>query len=247
MGSSMFVGLSGAIARLRQIDVVSNNLANADTVGFKRERIAFSSAFESAVSDLGVGDATGAPGRSFVVEAPGGIDASAGAFARTGEPLDAAIDGKGWFEIQTNKGSRYTRAGAFAVASDGTLVTQSGHPVLGAGGPIAAGDRGATILPSGDLVDRKGLALGRLRVVEFADPNALEPEGGNLFALRPDAAPPTEVKDVRVAAGSLENSNVQPVAELASLVLLQRAFEVSMRSIQSDDESTQRLIEELSG
>lgn len=246
MGSSMWVGLSGAVARLREIDVVSNNLANADTVGFKRERIAFSSALESAVSDLGVGPAAGAPGRAFAVEAPGGIDPTAGALAQTGEPLDVAIDGKGWFEIQTPEGMRYTRAGAFVVASDGTLSTQAGDPVMGAGGPIATGDGHATVLPSGDVLDRSGAAVGRLRVVEFA-PNALEQSGGNLFAPRPDAAPPTEVTDVRVAPGSLERSNVQPVAELAALVLLQRAFEVSVRAIQSDDESTQRLIEELSG
>lgn len=246
MGSSMWVGLSGAIARLREIDVVSNNLANADTVGFKRERIAFSSALESAVSDLGVGPAAGAPGRAFAVEAPGGIDPTAGALAQTGEPLDVAIDGKGWFEIQTPEGMRYTRAGAFVVASDGTLTTQAGDPVMGAGGPIATGDGHATVLPSGDVLDRNGVAVGRLRVVEFA-PNALEQSGGNLFAPRPDGPPPTEVTDVRVAPGSLERSNVQPVAELAALVLLQRAFEVSVRAIQSDDESTQRLIEELSG
>lgn len=246
MGSSMWVGLSGAVARLREIDVVSNNLANADTVGFKRERIAFSSALESAVSDLGVGPAAGAPGRAFAVEAPGGIDPTAGALAQTGEPLDVAIDGKGWFEIQTPEGMRYTRAGAFVVASDGTLTTQAGDPVMGAGGPIATGDGHATVLPSGDVLDRSGAAVGRLRVVEFA-PNALEQSGGNLFAPRPDAAPPTEITDVRVAPGSLERSNVQPVAELAALVLLQRAFEVSVRAIQSDDESTQRLIEELSG
>lgn len=242
----MWVGLSGAVARLREIDVVSNNLANADTVGFKRERIAFSSALESAVSDLGVGPAAGAPGRAFAVEAPGGIDPTAGALAQTGEPLDVAIDGKGWFEIQTPEGMRYTRAGAFVVASDGTLTTQAGDPVMGAGGPIATGDGHATVLPSGDVLDRSGAAVGRLRVVEFA-PNALEQSGGNLFAPRPDAAPPTEITDVRVAPGSLERSNVQPVAELAALVLLQRAFEVSVRAIQSDDESTQRLIEELSG
>ena len=161
--------------------------------------------------------------------------------------LRAAIEGNGYFEIETSKGSRYTRAGSFAIASDGTLVTQAGNPVLGAGGPIATGDGGATILPSGDVIDRKGLALGRLRVVEFQDQNALEPEGANLFVLRQGAAPPSQVADLRVAPGSLEHSNVQPVAELASLVLLQRAFEVSARSIQSDDESTKRLIEEMSG
>jgi flagellar basal-body rod protein FlgF len=243
----MWVGVSGAIARLREIDVISNNLANSDTVGFKRERVAFASALESAVSDLGVGPARGAPGRSFVVESPGGFDATTGAFAQTGGPLDVAIAGDGWFEVETARGPRFTRAGAFAVASDGTLVTQAGDPVMGAGGPIATGDGGATILPSGDVIDRRGIALGRLRVVAFEDPNALEPEGGNLFALRPDAALPAEVADPRVAPGSLERSNVQPVSELASLVLLQRAFEVSVRSIQSDDESTQRLIEELSG
>jgi len=247
MGSSMWVGLSGAIARLREIDVVSNNLANGDTVGFKRERVAFSSALQSAVSDLGVGPASGAPGRAFAVEAPGGIDPTTGALAQTGEPLDVAIDGDGWFEIQTPAGARYTRAGAFAIASDGTLTTQAGDPVMGAGGPIALGDGPATVLTTGDVLDRHGASVGRLRVVTFPEQNALEPAGGNLYVPRPDAAPPVEVADPKVAPGSLERSNVQPVAELASLVLLQRAFEVSVRSIQSDDQSTQRLIEEMSG
>lgn len=246
MGTSMWVGLSGAIARLREIDVVSNNLANSDTVGFKRERLAFATSLQTALSDLGVGPTEGAPGRAYTAEAPGGIDATPGAFMETGEPLDAAIEGPGWFEVQTAQGSRFTRAGGFTVAEDGTLVTPAGDPVLGEGGPINTGGGKARILPSGDVVDRLGVSVGRLRVVEFADPHALEPSGGNLFTPRADAAAPTPVDDVRVAPGSLERSNVQPVAELAQLVLLQRAFEVAVRSIQSDDESSQRLIQELS-
>jgi flagellar basal-body rod protein FlgF len=241
----MWVGLSGAVARLREIDVVSNNLANADTVGFKRERVAFSSALESAVSDLGVGPARGAPGRAFAVEAPGGFDPTGGALAQTGEPLDVAIEGPGFFEIETANGPRWTRAGAFVLSTDGTLVTHAGDPVMGAGGPITA-DGKATVLASGDVLDRSGLSVGRIKVVRFEDPNALVPEGGNLFAARPDAPPPVDVEDARVAPGALERSNVQPVAELAALVLLQRAFEISMQSVRSDDESTQSLIEELS-
>ncbi|RIK98936.1 MAG: flagellar basal-body rod protein FlgF [Proteobacteria bacterium] len=245
MGSSLWVSLSGAIAQLREIDVVANNVANADTVGFKRERLAFESALETAVADLGVGRAAGAPGRVFAAQAPGGIDMTAGAIQRTGGDLDVAIAGDGFFEVQTPNGTRYTRAGAFALSPDGTLVTQNGDAVLGEGGPIGAGDGRLVIRANGDVVDGDETPVGTLRLVRFEDPNALEPEGANLLRPR-EGALPLDAERVELVEGALERSNVQPVAELAGLVLLQRAFETSMRAIQSDDETTQRLIEEMS-
>lgn len=245
MSSALWISLSGATGRLQELDAVSNNIANGDTVGFKRERLVFSTALEAAVADLDVGPALGASGRVFPGVEPGGLDLSGGPLAATGAPLDVAIEGPGFFEIETVDGPRYTRAGAFVVGPDGVLVTPSGDTVLGAGGPITVGATAATILGSGDVVGPDGAVLGRLKVVGFETPGSLEPEGANLFRALPDAVA-TEVEDPRMAEGSLERSNVRPVEEMASLVMLQRAFETSMRAMQSDDESSRRLIEELS-
>jgi flagellar basal-body rod protein FlgF len=245
MGSSLWVSLSGAIAQLREIDIVSNNVANADTVGFKRERLAFESALETAVADLGVGPARGAAGRVFAMQAPGGIDLAPGAIQRTGGDLDVAIAGDGFFEVQTPNGPRYTRAGSFSLSTDGTLVTQNGDPVLGESGPISADESRLVIRATGEVVDTTDTAVGQLRLVRFDDPTALEPEGANLLRPR-EGAVPADVDAFELVEGALERSNVQPVAELAGLVLLQRAFETSMRAIQADDDSTRRLIEEIS-
>lgn len=244
MASGLWVGVSGALARVRELDVVANNLANADTDGFKAERIAFTTALETAVRDLGAGAARGASGRVFPAVAPGTLDLAPGPVARTGGALDAAIDGEGFFEVETPQGPRYSRAGAFALGADGALVTASGHPVLGDAGPISVPEGPAAIRAGGAVVDGSGAVVGRLRVVAFDDPRALVAEGGGLLRAAPEAAP-RAVADPRLVPGALERSNVRPAEQLASLVFLQRAFEISLRAMQSDDEATGRLIQEL--
>lgn len=245
MGSGTWVALSGALARLRELDAVAHNLANADTVGFKRERVAFTAALASAVADVGAGPARGAAGRVFPALVPGGLDLASGPIAHTGAPLDVAIDGEGFFEIETAAGPRYTRAGAFSLAPDGTLVTMAGDPVRGEGGPITAPEGDARILPNGEVVDREGQSLGRLAIVRFADPSALVAEAGNLLRVEGGVAP-EPVDDPRLVPGALERSNVRSVEELANLVLLQRAFDITIRAMQSDDDATRRLIQEMS-
>ncbi|MCL4684019.1 flagellar hook basal-body protein [Myxococcota bacterium] len=245
MSSALWISLSGASSRLQELDVVSNNLANADTVGFKRAQLVFSSVLETAVADLDVGPARGAPGRVFPGTDAGGLDLSIGPIAPTGGGLDVAIEGPGFFEVETLDGPRYTRAGAFVVGADGVLATPAGDPVVGEGGPIAVASGPARILGSGEVVDAAGTVLGRLKLVGFEAADALEPEGGNLFRVRPGSVQ-EDIAEPRFAEASLERSNVRPVEELAGLVLLQRSFDTSMRALQSEDESSRRLIEELS-
>lgn len=245
MSSALWISLSGASGRLRELDVVSNNLANADTVGFKRGQLVFSSVLETAVADLDIGPARGAPGRVFPGTDANGLDLSIGPIAPTGGGLDVAIEGPGFFEIETNAGLRYTRAGAFVVGADGVLSTPAGDPIVGEGGPISVPAGSARILGSGEVVDGSGAVLGRLKLVGFEAADALEPEGGNLFRARPDGVR-ADIVEPRFTEGSLERSNVRPVEELAGLVLLQRTFDTSMRALQSEDESSRRLIEELS-
>jgi flagellar basal body rod protein FlgG len=246
LGDGLYIAASGALARLRDLDIVANNLANADTIGFKRDRPVFQAVLESSLSGEDAAPIAGAPGRSFASVDGVASDFASGAAASTGGALDVALRGRGFFEVETPAGPRYTRAGAFQVAADGTLVTSGGLPVQGDGGPLQTGGRAAQLLASGELVDERGVALGRLRVVDFASPERLIKEGEGLYRSA-DGLEPETLESFELLPGSLEQSNVEPVRELAALVVLQRAFDAAMRTLTADDQTTRQLIQEVSG
>jgi flagellar basal-body rod protein FlgF len=245
MSTNLYVSTSGALSRLTELEILANNLANADTTGFKADQALFQAALEGALLNAKGLPAPGAPGLSFAAPREVRTDHAGGSVWRTGRPLDVAIEGSGFFVVDTPAGVRYTRAGSFVVGSDGNLATPSGYQVLGDGGPIAVGDSPARILTRGEVVDEAGTVLGRLRLEEFDDPTLLRKEGEGLFR-----APPMAVgfpsQGVSLLEGALERSNVHPVRELASLIILQRAFDVSMQILKSDDAATERLLQEVS-
>lgn len=242
MGNDAYIAASGASTQLRDLDVVANNLANVGTPGYKRSESIFRTVFEAALLDNEGHREPGAPGSAFVQTDLVGTDFGRGSSEHTGSPLNALIDGRGFFEVQTPDGLRYTRAGNFIVNKEGQLSTPSGEAVMGDGGPIVIGDADAHIEPSGALVDRSGNVFGRLKIVDFENQHALVREGQSLF--RPeDGVSGTPVTSVQVIPESIEGSNVQSTRELATLVILQRAFEVNLRAMRADDETTQNLIE----
>lgn len=242
MGNDAYIAASGAATQLRDLDVVSNNLANAGTPGYKRSESIFRTVYEAALRDANGDLQPGAPGSAFVRTDHVGTDFSRGSAQHTGSPLHALIDGRGFFEIETENGPRYTRAGNFIINRDGQLSTPSGQAVMGDGGPILIGDGDATIHPSGNIVDRSGNIYGRLKVVEFDDVHGLVREGHSLFRAGDDVTATPAVAPVLIPE-SIEGSNVQSTRELATLVMLQRAFETNLRAMQIDDETTQNLIE----
>lgn len=245
MSSGIYVALSGSLTRLRELDVLANNLANLETPGYKRELPVFAVALEASISDLTGEEVDGAPGRVFATTAETRLDLRPGSIAATGAPLDAAIDGPGLFVVETPAGERYTRAGSFVVSPDGELTTPDGFAVLGGGGPLRAGDRPVKLTASGALVDDRGQELGRLRVVTFSEPERLMKEGGNLLRA-PNGVEAETLPNPALVEGSIESSNVRPVEELASLVLLQRSFDSAMRLLQAQDQATSQLIREVS-
>ncbi len=246
MSDNVYVLASGALARMRDLDVIANNLANLSTSGFKADRTLFESALESQILGPDGRPAAGAPGRVFVGTAGTAAELEAGPLEQTGAPLDAAIRGPGFFAVETPAGVRYTRAGSFQVDAAGQLATPDGHPVLGDGGAIVATGRPLRILESGDVVDDRGELLGRLRVVRFDEPERLVKEGGNLFRA-PEGVTPRPVDSPDLAPGSLEGSNVSAVTELARMVMVQRSFEATLRASMLDDQATERLLQEFSG
>jgi len=245
VSDELYVATSGAISRLTQLETVANNLANAGTVGFKADRAIFHTALESALLSAKQRPTPGAPGRAFVETQRVVTDQSAGTTSDTGNPLDVAIDGPGFFVVETPGGARYTRAGSFRLDANAQLVTLDGHPVLGEGGPIEVGTRPVRILHDGSIVDDRQQLLGRLRIEEFDDPGALVKQGANLF-LAPARAVGIPSDNPTLIEHSVEGSNVQPVRELAVLMMLQRAFEANIQVMRSGDRNMERLIQEVS-
>lgn len=241
--SDIYVSASGAIARLQDLDVVANNLANVETTGFRRDLSVFEVSIETALRDRANEAIPGASGRSLAGVSGATSDFGSGGISATGRPLDVAILGPGWFEVETPDGPRYTRAGSFAVDPSRQLVTPTGNPVSGTGGPLTLGNGVPTISAGGEISDPSGAALGQLKLVDFERIDLLAKDGQNLYRALPGANP-VEIGP-NLATGSIERSNVNAVEEMSRLVLLQRAFDASMQILQQQDRSTERLLQEI--
>ena len=229
MENALLIGLSRQMALSHQLDIVANNVANIDTSGFKADNAAFSAYLMPGASDA---QFSGKDRRvSFVEDRASWIDFSPGAIQHTGNPLDVTIDGKGYFAVQTPRGERYTRNGAFAINASGQLVTSDGDQVLGNGGPITLQptDHNITISRTGILTVRDGAGTtsaqrGQLQIVSFDNPRALEKDGGSTFMAPPSVTANPAPAGTRVVQGALEKSNVRAVAEMARMIQITRSY-----------------------
>jgi len=244
MSTSLYVASAGASARLRELEFAANNLANASTEGFRADTPTFREALGASLLDASGEPTTETAIYVFTGSSGPSTRQRPGAFVRTDAPLDAAVDGEGFFSLQTPGGVVYTRAGQFRVDRAGLLVNPDGHPVLGDTGPIAVGPRSARIQPDGQVVDGDGEAIGRLSVMRFEDPSQLRKRGQNMFEA-PPLARRVPVDDASLIPGGLEGSNVQPMEELARLVALQRAFDASLQALEADDTASRTLFQEV--
>ena len=221
MPGGAYSALSGMRMRLDDLDRLAADLANAGTAGYKTERTsteearrAFASALDSAIDVTHGGQKT-----NFM---PGTI-------ASTGRDLDMAIEGPGFFEIETPAGTRYTRAGNFKVQADGLLTTMDGMPVTGDSGEITLPVGPVTVSSDGTISVNQTVA-GRIKVVNFENQEALVRESGTRFRA-PDGFEGTEVEDARIFARSLEQSNVSVVERVAVMTEVSRAFEALQKGI----------------
>jgi flagellar basal-body rod protein FlgF len=229
MQNSLLVGLSRQMSLSHQIDIIANNIANTDTTGFKADSSIFAEYLGSGASD---GDFSGKDSRiRFVQDQGSWIDLSPGAIQRTGDPLDAAIDGKGYFVVQTPRGQRYTRNGAFAVNASGQLVTNTGDLVLGTTGPInfAATDHDVIISTTGVVSARDGTGTlsvqrGQLQLVDFDKPQQLQKDGASTFQAPPNANQKPIAPGTRIVQGSIEKSNVRPILEMTRMIEIMRSY-----------------------
>lgn len=237
MDNSSYISLSLASALQRSMDVTANNLANLNTAGFKSER----SVFESIV--LAQGDIEDGDDVSFVQDAGSYIDTRAGALVQTGNSLDFAVEGDGWFGYALADGKTAVgRDGQMTVDAQGFLVTTAGARMLDAGGaPIAVPpDAGMlTAGTDGTLTTAAGDVVARIGVFAAPDIQGYVRLGNGMLGTADGAAPALQEVDApRVAQGFLEQSNVEPVTEMTRMMEVQRAYERAMRLV--DDENTLR-------
>ncbi len=220
--------LEGARILEQRLDVVSNDMANVDTVGFKTQHVTFK---EYLLPQINQPDRT----------AKGEIewtDFKEGALRHTGNPLDFALTGKGFFVVKTPNGNLYTRAGDFTLNARNELVTQQGYPVLGRGNTtITLNDTtGKGIWLSGDgrlFVD--GQEAGRIAVVKFKNPNGLKRLGSNLYMATTKSGT-AQQSDTGIKQGYIEDSNVNPVDTMIHLINIYRGYEAEQKTLQTVDQ-----------
>jgi flagellar basal-body rod protein FlgF len=223
MAGGTYSALSGLRTRLAQLDRIAADIANAGTAGYKTERVPtvqanrpdFGQVLQTAID---------------VAAAPGLVDFRDGSIQTTGRDLDVALEGRGFFEIETPEGMRYTRNGQFSRRPDGTLVTADGAIVRGDAGPVVVGEGAISIEPSGE-VHAGGVLAGKLRVVDFGDYVSLRREESGRFRADNGVAPVAAPAASRVRGGALESSNVQLPERMVQLTEVSRAFEALQRGI----------------
>lgn len=222
MENALLVGLSRQMALARELDVIANNVANVGTNGFK----ARSANFNEFIAPTARAETFRSPDRrlSYVIDRGTPVDMSTGALERTGSPLDIALQADHFLVVQTPQGERYTRAGSLDINARGQLVTQGGQPVLGEGGPIVFGQSESSprIAADGSVSSDQGLR-GKIRLVRFDNPRALQSEGDNVFSSTVPAQPAGP--QAKVETGAFERSNVRAVVEMTRLVEVQRAYQ----------------------
>ncbi len=221
MDQGIYTAAAGAIAMEEKLSVIANNIANVNTAGFKKDALSFKD-FEKALdtSMLSPGQHRAVP--VSVVVGKQYIDSTQGAFIDTGNPLDVAISGEGFFAVNTPDGVMYTRAGAFSISPEGLLVTPQGYTVQGEGGDITVGngkvgiDTNGTVMVDGNIVD--------VLQVRSIPEDGLVRQGNSLFTARQGfTAEVVEAPEIR--QGHIESSNVTPVTEMVGLITTQRAYE----------------------
>lgn len=246
MENASLVGLSRQVALARELDVIANNVANISTTGFKADGSLFEEYLSSAARAAGSDERV-----SYVRDRGIWHDMSQGPIERTGNQFDVAIDGKGFFAVQTPRGERYTRNGGMQVNGTGQLVTADGSPVLGTGGPIVLqpNDRNVMISPDGTVTVREGNSRaesvrGRIRVVDFANAQALQKDGSGLFRA-PAGTAPQDIATPKLVQGAVEKSNVKGVAEMSRMIEITRAYTQIAAMLQQQGDQSQQAIDKL--
>ena len=246
----LYTAASGMLASMRRMEFVTNNVANAQTAGFKQDRSALSTFDEmmilqdGSVTPPGQHNELGELGIASVAEEPM-IDFTQGSLQQTDRALDMALEGPGFFTVQTPDGLRYTRDGGFTRNATGRLTTGEGHLVLGVdGNPIQVPPGRLVVGPDGTLT-AEDQEFGKLAIVEFGLEQPLKKVGNNQFATRNEGDQPHAAVATAVRQSFIESSNVDMAGAQTTMLELQRAYDASQRMIQYQDELVGRAVNDI--
>jgi flagellar basal-body rod protein FlgG len=256
MYTGLYAAVSGSLAHEKRLAILTNNLANVNTVGFKADRPVFQvEPLPSVVGPLVMSETAPAvmmPLNRFQEHDSAQTRLSAmytnftqGDLRTTGNPLDVALEGRGFFAVQTADGVAYTRQGTFSLNPEGVVVTAQGLPVLGDKGPLRL-PQGKIEIDATGQVRAGGTVVDRLRVVDWPQPYALEKRGDSLF--RSVVPQPSETTaNALVRQGAIETANVEPVRLLVSVIETSRAYEAYQRVIQAFNDTAGRAVNDIAG
>lgn len=236
-----YVALSYLSAQSRAIEVTAANLANAGTAGFKAERVLFS---DYLGKQTGVDGSRGRAPVAFVQDRATYREQSQGSLSHTANPLDLAINGDGYFTVDTARGPRLTRAGRFAPQADGTIADSQGNALLDASGQklrLGAADATLTVTADGSIESENG-PIGRIGVVQPSDLNRMQAEGSTAMRAESATAP---VAQPRIVQGAFEDSNVQPVMEMTRMMASLRSFQFAAQFVEAESDRQQKTIDKI--
>ena len=241
MDNALYVGLSRQMVLRREMDIVANNIANSDTVGFKVESLMNEETPSAPAMTL-----QGPKPVKFVTAGNVARDFGQGSFRRSDSPLDLAVEGQGFFKVNTKAGERFTRDGHFRTDDTGRLTTQGGDPVADDGGGEIILDplKGEVSISVDGTVSQGVERVGKLGVYKFDNLAVLEKAGDNLYknGSNQQAAPAT---DARLRQGMLEGSNVVPILEITRMIEVSRAYEQVTQMMNSESDLSRNSVARL--
>lgn len=224
MTSEIYTLIDASLMQQNRFNTISNNLANINTNAFKKDSVSFNQTLSMENSSV--------------------TDFSPGPLQHTGNKLDVALVGQGFYKIQTPRGIEYTRDGAFSLNGDRLLVTKNGDSVLGENGPIkiAAGN---VSIGSDGIVKVGDKTVDTLAVVNFQKPHLLNKGGESYYRYQGDAQDVFTPENINIQQGYIEGSNVNPTEEMIKMIEIMRVFEATQKAIQSMDEVTSKMVNDV--
>ena len=241
MDNASTIALSRVVVQQRALDVAAGNLANTSTPGYKAERVVFSDWLSrQSGTDIPAGDRN----LAYVQDRATYRDQANGPLEQTGNPLDLALSGNGYFTVSTPRGPRLTRAGRFSLQSDGTIADTDGNTLLDSTGQkltVSPTDTRLTVAADGTLSSENG-QIGKIGVVVPSDPYQMQAEGGRLYAAN---TPTASVTAPQVVQGAVEGSNVQAAGELTNLLAIQREFQFATQFVEAEGQREQSAIDKI--
>jgi flagellar basal-body rod protein FlgF len=232
MYKGIYIAVSGAILKQTQLDILSQNLANTNTVGYKKDNMSFQEYLMPQETS-----GPGPDGRSMTELSAVTTDFANGTSVKTMGPLDVALEGKGFLSLE---GNRYTRRGDLKKSADGYLTTFDGVKVLGSAGPIKLPDGKVEITEQG-VISVNDAEIGRLKIVDFKDTAQLEKAGDGMFTTNEKTIPAS----AGVKQGYIEGSNVDPIKEMVRMIETLREFETYQKAITTFDDATAKVTNDL--